>query len=84
MTHGRFEVVGQRQYRGHPTGTRFEAKLDAPLQRAIQRGSIRLVELIEPKLVAGSFTLPKDWPVTANAQQPGEPEGSSLVRGGGK
>lgn len=83
MTHGRFEVVGPREYRGHPAGTRFEAKMDAPLQRAIGRGSIRLLEVVEPKLVPGSYALPDDWPVTANT--PNEtPSGVSLVRGGGK
>ena len=63
MTHKRYLVTGRRQYRWHKPGTVFEAQLD-PLaeQRAIERGSIRVIEVIEPELENGSYELPKDWP----------------------
>lgn len=86
MTHGLFEVTGRREYRGHPTGTRFEARMDVALQRALNRGDIRLISAIAPDLEPGSFTLPKDWPPSA-ADTPAAieaPEGASLIGRGGK
>lgn len=85
--HGVFEVTSRREYRGHPTGTRFEARMDVALQRALNRGDIRMVGRVEPDLEPGSFTLPKDWPPTsaANAAQTTEaPKGASLIGEGGK
>jgi hypothetical protein len=69
MTHGRYVVTGNRQYRGHDPGTLFEAILD-PLaeRRAVRRGAIRLVERVRPEVEPGSFRLPKDWPVRVDEQ----------------
>ncbi len=63
MTHKRYLVTGKRQYRWHKTGSTFEAQLD-PLaeQRAIERGSIRVLEIVQPDLQYGSYQLPEDWP----------------------
>lgn len=85
MTHGQFKVMGRREYRGHRPGSRFEARMDAALRRAIARGDIQLVAHVEPILEPGSFTLPHDWPPqAADAGQSGAPEGASLIEGGGK
>ncbi len=67
MTHKRYLVTGKRQYRWHKPGATFEAQLD-PLaeQRAIERGSIRVLEVVKPGLVYGSYALPDDWPSMAD------------------
>lgn len=62
MNHYLYEVVGRREYRGHPTGTRFEARHDAALQRAINRGDIKVLAEVDVSLQEGSYTLPPDWP----------------------
>ncbi len=63
MTHKRYLVTGKRKYRWHDPGSTFEAQLD-PLaeQRAIERGSIIVLEIIQPDLENGSYALPQDWP----------------------
>lgn len=63
MTHKKYLVTGRRKYRWHNPGTVFEAILD-PLaeQRAIERGSIRVIEVVQPELENGSYALPEDWP----------------------
>ncbi len=67
MTHKRYLVTGKRQYRWHKPGSAFEAQLD-PLaeQRAIERGSIRVLEIVQPDLENGSYQLPADWPMMAD------------------
>jgi hypothetical protein len=66
MTHKRYLVTGKRQYRWHPPGTVFEALLDPDAEaRAIERGSIRVLEVIQPELQNGSYVLPEDWPQAA-------------------
>ncbi len=58
---GRYQVVGRREYRGHPTGTVFDARLDThAAARAITRGDIELLEQIEPGLPPG-FVFPDGW-----------------------
>lgn len=55
----RYLVTGRRQYRWHKPGTVFEATLDPDAERrAIERGSIRILEVVTPKLENGSYTLP--------------------------
>ncbi len=63
VTHKRYLVTGRRKYRWHQPGTVFEATLE-PLaeQRAIERGSIRVIEVVQPELEDGSYALPEDWP----------------------
>ncbi len=64
MTHKVYLVTGKRQYRWHKPGETFEAQLDPMAeQRAVERGSIRVLAVIEPGLQEGSYELPKDWPV---------------------
>ncbi len=65
MTHKRYRVTGKRKYRWHQPGTVFEAQLE-PLaeQRAIERGSIAIIEVVQPGLENGSYALPEDWPQT--------------------
>jgi hypothetical protein len=67
---GRYEVVGSRRYRGHEPGMVFEATLD-PLaeQRAINRGSIRLIERLEADLPPNKYRLPAGWPVNSNTER---------------
>jgi hypothetical protein len=57
-------VTGKRQYRWHKPGTVFEARLDPDAeQRAIERGSIRVIDSVQPELENGSYALPpEDWP----------------------
>lgn len=60
MRHGVYVVTGQREYRGHPTGSRFTARLDPRAeQRAIQRGDIQLVVYADPE--PGPYTFPTGW-----------------------
>lgn len=62
MTHGRYEVTGIRQYRGHMPGEEFVAKLEPRIERwAISSGQIALLERVTPSLVPGSYRLPPDW-----------------------
>lgn len=62
MTHGRYEVTGIRQYRGHMPGEEFVAKLEPRIERwAISSGQIALLERVTPSLVPGSYRLPLDW-----------------------
>jgi hypothetical protein len=61
VTYGEYEVTGNREYRGHAKGTRFEAKHDAAKARAIARGNIRLLRLITPSAPT-TGSLPADWP----------------------
>ncbi len=68
MTHKRYLVTGRRQYRWHKPGTVFEAVLDPDAERrAVERGSIRVLEVVEPGLKDGNYTLPQDWPRAADA-----------------
>ena len=72
----RYLVTGKRKYRWHEPGTTFEARLDPDAERrAIERGSIRVLEVVDSQI--GSYGLPKDWPVRADAQ-PSEPVGSRM------
>lgn len=60
---GRYQVVGRRAYRGHLPGVIFEGRLDRNAEgRAIQRGSIRLLEIVRDDLVPGSYRLPDGRP----------------------
>ncbi len=66
MTHKRYLVTGKRKYRWHDPGTTFEAILDPDAEaRAIERGSIQVVEVVQPELENGSYALPEDWPQEA-------------------
>ncbi len=79
--HKRYLVTGKRQYRWHKPGTTFEAILD-PLaeQRAIERGSIIVLEVIQSELENGSYALPKDWPqLVADDRTTRAAEGVSLA-----
>lgn len=63
--HGVYEVTGRREYRGHAHGDTFVARLDThAAQRAIQRGDIRLVEMVDPSIDPKRLTLPEGWPGT--------------------
>ena len=82
---GEYQVVGRREYRGHKPGTVFEARIDRnAAMRAVIRGDIRLLRLVEPVLQPGSWVLPDGWlppptgvpPVSTEA-----PEGASFVPG---
>ncbi len=74
----RYLVTGKRKYRWHDPGTTFEARLD-PLaeQRAIERGSIRILAIVQSDLENGSYHLPEDWPLEA-ADAPATRDGSSV------
>ena len=54
-----YKVTGRLNYRGHPPGATFEARLPLPAEaRAVRRGSIRLVKRSDPALEPGSYRLP--------------------------
>lgn len=55
-----YEVTGKREYRGHKTGTVFQARHDPPKQRAINRGDITLLRICEPQ-VPQDRTYPNGW-----------------------
>ena len=77
----KYLVTGPRKYRWHAPGSTFEARLDPDAERrAIERGSIRVLEEIEVEV--GNYELPEDWPQdAADAQQPepSAPAGVSRV-----
>lgn len=57
---GLYRVIGKRDYRGHPQGTEFPARLDPrAARRAITRGSIAYLgpTTLEPQ----GFTFPQGW-----------------------
>jgi len=65
----RYLVTGPRKYRWHIPGSTFEARLDPDAERrAIERGSIRVLEVVDSHI--GSYGLPKDWPIGADASEP--------------
>lgn len=69
---GEYEVTGRREYRGHPTGETFMARLNPGAeQRAIARGDIRLLRRVEPLLEPGSYDLPPGWLTAAQANHRG-------------
>jgi hypothetical protein len=62
MRFGLYRVTGRREYRGHKPGSEFEASLERGAERrAIARGDIELVAVVEPALQPGSFTFPRGW-----------------------
>lgn len=62
---GVYEVTGERAYRGHDPGTTFWAVLDPNAeQRAINRGSIRVIERLAAALPEHRYRLPIGWPTT--------------------
>lgn len=81
VTHGLYKVTGRRQYRGHEPGTRFEARPDAAIQRAINRGDISLIEYVNPRLPDDGFWLPHDWPPQGVDMQANQeaPKGASSM-----
>lgn len=61
MTYGVYEVTGQREYRGHKTGSTFMARLDRNAERrAIQRRDIVLLRHENPE-VPPAHTFPDGW-----------------------
>lgn len=57
-----------RPFRGHPVGATFEADLDRNLEaRAINRGSLELLERSTTRLVEGSYRLPTTQKERSNA-----------------
>jgi hypothetical protein len=69
---GRYLVTGKRAYREHEPGTVFEAHIPwGPEQRAINRGSIRLLERMVADLPPGRYRLPLGWPTYTTARKEG-------------
>lgn len=69
MTYGLYEVTEGHTYRGHPSGTTFEARMDRQAERrAVGRGVIRLIDTLEPALVPGSYIFPADWHTTEGSK----------------
>ena len=49
-------------YRGHQPGEEFVGSLDVNVERrAVDRGSIVLLERVTPAIRPGSYTLPEGW-----------------------
>jgi len=60
--HGRYRVKGTMAFRGHQPGEEFVATLNPNMERrALQRGSIVLLERVIPALREGSYRLPEGW-----------------------
>jgi hypothetical protein len=65
--YGEFQVVGKRAYRDHPHGTVFQARLERNAEgRAIARGDLLLLRVVEPCLQPGSYTFPTGWLTATN------------------
>lgn len=63
LVSGRYEVLDKRDFRGHPQGLQFVARLEANQERrAIARGSIKLLARVTPALEPGTYTYPDGWP----------------------
>jgi hypothetical protein len=57
-----YEVTGKREYRGNQPGEIFHARIPAGAEtRAIARGDIRCLRVVEPTLQPGSWQLPDGW-----------------------
>jgi len=77
--HKRYLVTGRRQYRWHEPGTVFEANLDPDAERrAIERGSIRVLEVVEPSLRSGSYRLPTNGAPVSTKYDPGRSPRSAI------
>ena len=62
MMMGEFEVTGKAEYRGHAHGEIFEARLNrAAVSRAVARGSIRMLRIVNPVIPPGKYSLPDGW-----------------------
>ena len=73
LVHGRYEVTSVRDFRMHPQGTVFEARLEANQERrAIARGSIALLERVVTTLEPGSFIFPRGWLEASQVNNPRE------------
>jgi hypothetical protein len=81
MEYARYKVIGKRQYRGHEPGEIFEARFDSAIERAVYRGNIEILEIINPELPGGGYTLPKGWPrpVADITAQQEAPQGASSI-----
>lgn len=59
--HKRYLVTGKRRYRNHDPGAVFEARLDPDAERrAIERGNIRVLEVIDLGPKNGRYGLPDE------------------------
>lgn len=62
MNTGEYEVTGKLEYRGHRHGEIFEARLDRAAEaRAVARGAIRLLRVVEPTIQQGNLRLSDGW-----------------------
>ena len=60
--HGRYKVVGDREYLGVKPGREFVASLQPSAEaRAVKRGDIVLLERITPTIDRRRATFPKGW-----------------------
>ena len=66
VKYGHYEVIGRLDYRDHKPGETFVARLDRGAEvRAVARGNVRLIEIIEPAL-PDRYGLPDGWVPAAN------------------
>ena len=60
--HGRYRVVGKREYMGVKPGREFVAQIPSAMeQRAITRGDIVKLESVVPAIDPARATFPKGW-----------------------
>lgn len=65
-----YVVTGQRRYRDHPPGARFEADLEPDAeQRAIAIGAITLLERRTISILDGSYRPPRGWLIVNEGRQ---------------
>ena len=82
MKLGLYEVMGKLSYRDHRPGETFVARLDRGAEaRAVHRGNIRLLELIEPTLPQ-QHGLPDGWITAEPDESTDTPAGVSVVERG--
>lgn len=57
-----YQVTGSLRFRDHEPGDVFEANLEPLAEyRALRRRNIRVLEVSQPTLQPGSYTLPRGW-----------------------
>jgi hypothetical protein len=76
MRYGVYLVTGKRRYRGHEPGTTFEAALERGAEwRAIDRGDIRLIRRVTPR-VPDEHGFPDGWLSAENQPANQAPDGA--------
>ncbi len=75
-----YRVCGSLRYRDHDVGETFEAVLDPDAEkRALQLGTIEVLDAKRTELRPGSYRLPDGWLTEHTTRR--APEGALLIEG---